>query len=83
MKQTLNAKIVKNTLSAQITADALEGDSVSKQRIVFLNHCGYDKLSCGGAVADCGCDSVFIISELVTEYSSRWRMSELVEVING
>ena len=68
MKQSISAQIVKSEVTGQLTKNELANETDT----IFLNHCGYDYLSCGGLVAEHSCAEVFIIKELDTEYKSRW-----------
>ncbi len=68
MKQSISAQIVKSEVSGQLIKNSLTNET----SCIFLNHCGYDKLSCGGLVAEHSCAEVFIIKELDTIYKSRW-----------
>ena len=71
MRQNISAQIVKNELTGQLTKNEL----LNETKCIFLNHCGYDKLSCGGVLAEHSCAEVFIIKELDTEYRTRWLTS--------
>lgn len=74
----ISGQIEKSEITGAIVADAIAGDKVTKHAILFLNHCDYARLGCGGGVAERGCDSVFVISEVVTQYRTRWLQSEEV-----
>jgi len=68
MKQSISAQIVKSEVTGQLTKNELANET----SCVFLNHCGYDRLSCGGVLAEHSCAEVFVIRELDTQYKSRW-----------
>ena len=68
MKQSISAQIVKSEVTGQLTKNEL----LNETSCVFLNHCGYDRLSCGGVLAEHSCAEVFVIRELDTQYKSRW-----------
>jgi len=68
MKQSISAQIVKSNVFGQLTKNEL----LNEEKCIFLNHCGYDKLSCGGVLAEHSCAEVFIIKECDTLHKSRW-----------
>jgi len=69
MLQSISAQIVKSEVTGQLAAD----DALLNETLcVFLNHCGYDRLSCGGVLAEHNCAEVFVIRECDTQYKSRW-----------
>ena len=68
MKQNISAQIVKSNVFGQLTKNEL----LNEEKVVFLNHCGYDRLSCGGVLAEHSCAEVFIIKECDTLHKSRW-----------
>ena len=78
MNKSITGQVQVDEISGSVVADSVERNA-TKKAIVFLNHCDYAFLGCSGIVAGRGCDSVFVIREIYTEYRSRWFEGEEVE----
>lgn len=85
-EQAISGQIEATAISGQVDANEIEGHSLqstsSRDRttIIYLNHCDYTLLGCGGAVANKTCASVFVIREIISEFATRWLQSEEIEV---